>query len=404
MNARTALVTGGTGFIGGNIVRALLRNGRYDKIFMLVRKHAQSDLGGRKRVTNIFSDVVPEVRGKITVMDGDITEENCGINSNSLDLLRAHSDRAECFHMAADIRFSPDERQTIFKTNLEGTRNLLNLIRKAGIRRLHHLSTAYICGGYQGTASENRSSGYGQTFRNPYEESKFLAEKLVWENTARDGLETTAYRPSIVVGDSKTGRTTSFAGYYAYMRGFMLLRQEVIRMLRRHPQEYAQEGIYLDNGTLHLPLIVWGTPQATINLVCIDYAVDLILKLSSNRASIGHSFHIVNPKPPRADWLLESGLAALDMRGVKLLDENTMLSSRDGLKKLIAKTPLIDDLEKKIHQAVRQYIDYSEGEPIFDTTNTKRVLGEIPVHPEVNEELVKKLLSYAVKTRFGKPR
>jgi thioester reductase-like protein len=45
----------------------------------------------------------------------------------------------------------------------------------------------------------------GQSFKNFYEETKFLAEMEV----ARSGLPVTTYRPSIVVGDSRTGETGS---------------------------------------------------------------------------------------------------------------------------------------------------------------------------------------------------
>src|SRR6202000_3048246 len=69
---------------------------------------------------------------------------------------------------------------------------------------------------------EERDLEKGQAFNNFYEETKHRAEILV-RDRMRDGLPATIYRPSIVVGDSRTGVTQKLDGPYFFMR--WLLRQ-----------------------------------------------------------------------------------------------------------------------------------------------------------------------------------
>src|SRR5437899_1298015 len=75
---------------------------------------------------------------------------------------------------------------------------------RGGLRRFTSISTAFVAGGHAGCISED-DLDVGQRFRNPYEQSKFEAERLVahW----RERLPVTVVRPSIVVGERDTGWT-----------------------------------------------------------------------------------------------------------------------------------------------------------------------------------------------------
>lgn len=400
MRENAALITGGTGFIGGRLLRRLLELDRFDKIYVLMRRGRNSSvsISAEERAATVFADIPKEKQKKIVVLEGDVTQENCGLTHGLLLLLEHEASALECFHTAADIRFGEENRDDIFKTNCTGTSNLLWLLATLGVRRLHYVSTAYVCGDRKGFLLEGELDKK-QNFRNPYEESKFQAELWVWNFATRQGIPTTVYRPSIVVGDSVTGVTGSFAGYYAYMRGFALLRREIVRALEQQPEEYHQEGIYLRDEKLHLPLVIWGNPQAEINIVCIDYVTNLIARLAFSSLASGLTFHIVNPRPPEAQWLLRASLGALNIVGTHLLDT---LDNLQTLKRLITKTPIIDSLEKRIHGNVRKYVDYSEVGPDFSMANVERVLGKIPEHPAVNTELIRRLLLYAADHNFGK--
>ncbi|MDP3785412.1 MAG: SDR family oxidoreductase [bacterium] len=399
---KVAIITGATGFIGGHLVKRFLESAEFEKVITIVRSSKAHPPA--ERMMSVLSQLNGKPAGwpkKPVVLKGDVTLETCGLDAAMLTELKKLGSRAELFHVAADIRFGEAEREEIFSTNLEGTRNVLNLAEEAGIKRIHHFSTAYIFGDFRKTAGEE-DCWVGQEFRNPYEESKFKAEKLVEEYTRRCGFATTVYRPSIVVGDSRTGQALRFFGYYGYMKGFEILRRWVIRNLN-HKDGYRKEGIFQDkNGVLHLPIRLWGVPQATVNLVCVDYLVDVIFKLAANPLSIGKTFHVVNPEPPRFGWLLETGLKVLKVSGVRVLDASHLEGqSLKEIKAIVIRTPIIDELEKKVNQLIMSYIDYVEGEPIFTQDNVKAALGYIPKHPLMDESLIIKLLNHAILRRFN---
>ena len=83
----------------------------------------------------------------------------------------------------------------------------------------------------------------GQTFKNTYEQSKFRAEWLVKDFSCRYGLQATIYRPSIIIGSSLTGQTTSFTGYNYLAKVFYRQKQFILRELVKNPGKLAGSGI-----------------------------------------------------------------------------------------------------------------------------------------------------------------
>ena len=88
---------------------------------------------------------------------------------------------------------------------------------RGGLDSFAHVSTAYVAGTHTGRFTED-DLYVGQDFRNPYERSKFEAELVVRERG--DSLPTQVVRPSIVVGDSRTGWTPAFNVLYWPLRAF----------------------------------------------------------------------------------------------------------------------------------------------------------------------------------------
>ena len=118
-------------------------------------------------------------------------------------------------HCAASVSFDLplDESRSV---NVEGTRRMLEFARGCpGLERFSYVSTAYVAGEPGGLFREDELA-VGQRFRNPYERSKFEAE-LALRSEGRD-LPLQILRPSIVVGDSSTGRTSSFNVLYGPLK------------------------------------------------------------------------------------------------------------------------------------------------------------------------------------------
>ena len=128
-------------------------------------------------------------------------------------------------HSAASLTFQAEEADgEPWRSNVQGTRHMLDVCRQAGIRQCHHVSTAYVCGTRRGRILESELDE-GQQPGNDYERSKLTAEKEVLAADCFDRV--TVYRPSIIVGDSRTGYTTSYHGFYTPLRVAHSLLQTV---------------------------------------------------------------------------------------------------------------------------------------------------------------------------------
>ena len=108
--------------------------------------------------------------------------------------------------------------------NVDGARRILELAYRAlehgePLRRLIHVSTAYVAGTHGATFHE-RDLDVGQGFRNTYEQSKLEAEQLVAGHA--DALPAVVVRPSIVVGEHDSGWASAFTALYWPLRAFAL--------------------------------------------------------------------------------------------------------------------------------------------------------------------------------------
>jgi dihydroflavonol-4-reductase len=165
-----ALVTGATGFVGAAVARALVREG------WQVRALARPG-----------SD-----RRNIQALPVEVSEGNLA-DRPSLD--RALSGCEALFHVAADYRLgAPDWRQ-LYQTNVDGTRNILEASRQAGVRRVVYTSSVATVGI---PANEDTPVGVGDMIGH-YKRSKFLAEQLVRE-TALSGIPVVIVNPSTPIG------------------------------------------------------------------------------------------------------------------------------------------------------------------------------------------------------------
>ncbi|HEU4976081.1 MAG TPA: SDR family oxidoreductase [Baekduia sp.] len=210
----TTLITGATGFVGGEVlVRLLEQTG--DDVVALVR--AEDDERAQARIDAALDHLLPPgtvPARRVRAVAADLERPHLGLTPRRCLRLAAELDAV--IHCAASIEFTlPLERATAI--NVDGTRELLRLAGCApGLRRFVHVSTAFVAGDRAGRFLETEGD-VGQTCRNTYEQTKLAAEQEV----LAAGLPGTVIaRPSIVVGDSATGWTSAFNVIYWPLQAF----------------------------------------------------------------------------------------------------------------------------------------------------------------------------------------
>ena len=207
------LITGATGLVGRYVVRDLLLNGH--QLAVVVRPSKKSD--PRKRMEEILQYWESQLGRPLprpVVLAGDIAEPGFAMSDTDQEWVRENVDKI--IHSAAILEFyGSDRKGEPWRTNLGGTRNMIALCRDLQIHDIHYVSTAYVAGLQSERAMEDNLD-VGQSFRNDYEESKFLAEQEVRAIDFADHV--TVYRPAVIAGDSVTGYTNTYHGIYLYLR------------------------------------------------------------------------------------------------------------------------------------------------------------------------------------------
>jgi dihydroflavonol-4-reductase len=170
-----ALVTGGTGFVGASVVRELLADGASVRVLARPR-------GDRRAVEGL----------PVELVEGDLGDPG--------SLRRAVHGVAHVFHVAADYRLWAPDPQRLYRTNVDGTRAMLQAAVDAGAKRIVYTSTVGALGlphdGLPGTEDTPTSLA---AMVGPYKASKFLAEQLALE-FARAGAPVVIVNPSAPVG------------------------------------------------------------------------------------------------------------------------------------------------------------------------------------------------------------
>ncbi|MBI4561434.1 MAG: NAD-dependent epimerase/dehydratase family protein [Candidatus Rokubacteria bacterium] len=169
------LVTGGTGFVGANLVRALVADGH--RVRVLARP--QSD---RRALAGC----------PVELVTGDLLEPE--------SLQRAVTGCRVVFHVAADYRLWTPTPALLYRANVEGTRHVLEAALRAQVERVVYTSTV-------GTLGIPKDGGPGtettpvrlEDMVGPYKRSKFLAERVA-EGFLAKGLPLVIVNPSAPVG------------------------------------------------------------------------------------------------------------------------------------------------------------------------------------------------------------
>lgn len=303
-----------------------------------------------------FLQTLPET-SRTSLLSGDVAAVDLGLSGQEIQALA--QEVTHIYHLA-EINYHGIERPEVKRVNVDGTVNVLAFAKECKhLQRLIYVSTAFVSGDRVGVVMEDELEE-GQGFRDAIEETKFQAEVLV--QNAKGRLPITVLRPSIVVGDSRTGEIDRLVGPYYTV---------ILHLLS--PKE------------LRLPLP--GSGYTPLNMVPLDFVAKATYALAVDPNAVGKTFHLTDPNPLSTKRVIE--LVA------KTAGKKPPLGRIPaGLTKFLMRAPGLEKLLRAPRQALESFNHFA----IYNCRNAMSLLSPKGIECPPFESYVEPLVAYVGKT------
>jgi nucleoside-diphosphate-sugar epimerase len=361
------LLTGCTGFIGRYLLHDLL----VANVPVVALLRPRGNENARTRLERIVQSWEAQLGRRLPrpiCFSSDVHQPSHGL----LDSLRSQlrGQRGAVLHNAGNVAFHRTSDNEPWRTNVEGTRYLVELAQELGIEEFHHVSTAYVCGDRRDTIYEEQLD-CGQQFESDYEHSKFAAEKMIRQAGFR---KLNVFRPGSVTGDSRNGYTLTYHGIYLFARFTHWAR-------RRCGGKPGQRW--------HFPLRLLQTGMERHHLVPVDVVSNAIVAIVGQRLLPGNTYHLT-PVKPTTNADVEAAIANFfNYYGVSF--EGQHLSSPAPF----------NEIEQAFNKATAGAEHrYCHSDPEFKCQNTLRAYPEWS-GVEISEEYLLRIFDFAVRNHFG---
>ncbi|MGB7946350.1 MAG: NAD-dependent epimerase/dehydratase family protein [Candidatus Binatia bacterium] len=308
MEKKLALVTGASGFTGGHLCRRLVSAGH--RVRALIR---DPRLAGELR------------RQGIETAQGDLRDPRS---------LEGALDSVEVvYHIAAAYRQGSLSRAELFAINVEGTKHLLDVAIRAGVRRFIHCSTIGVHGSVTNTPA-NEQSPYAPG--DDYQESKMRAEKLVLEYMAGGRMPIVIFRPVGIYGP----------GDLRFLKLFKAIQTKRFVML--------------------------GSGEVLYHLIYIDDLIDGIVLCATEDRAVGNVYILAGKQPVKLNQLVQVIAEHLGVRPTRLRLPLTPVYVAGWICEMICKPFGINP------PLYRRRVDFFRKTRSFDISKARAELGFEP--------------------------
>lgn len=308
MIGQRVLVTGGTGVVGRPLVAALSAMGK--EVVILSRKLPKN------------GDIL--AHPACTHLQGDVSQPLLGLAPEIYHHLATRIETI--FHLAARTDFKGATVAEYQAINIDGVRHIYALA-KAAAAHLHHVSTAFVRGRYDGIFHEDELD-CGQGFRNSYEESKFRGEQFLRDQLAQGNTPpVTIYRPGIILERHPSQASANTFGPFIFLDAVF----RILLAAHRHNQ---------DQQTVR----VRGSITGSLPFIFDDNVVEAILGIAATPDIHGRTFHLLSAEPCANRMLEEVFNAAFGRTAAQLTTaEDFIAAPPTPAEKILARKTAIYD-------------------------------------------------------------
>ncbi len=369
----TYFITGATGVVGSAVVRELLARSSC-RLILLIRAQNNADL--QKRVHSLLNFLnidATTANARIEPLIGDTEVEGFGLNSQ--DYQRLAGSVTHIIHSAASVRMNlPLELAR--RTAVAATENIMQLAllcqAQGTLQKVEMISTVGVGGRWPGPLPEAWINE-PRNFHNTYEQAKAEAETII-ERYLKAGLPVTVHRPSMVVGDSHTGRIPHFQIFY-HLAEFISGRRTF--------------GLLPDLANYH------------VDIVPSDYVAQAIVWSSSTQVTRGKILHLCGGAEQAVSLksLKRKVSAKFTQSGIAVPTTRTLpIAWFSRLVRLI--TPFTPKRIKRALATLPIFLDYLAEEQVFGRIATRPLLESAGIILPDAEVFLDTVLDYYISKTY----
>lgn len=367
------LLTGATGFLGAYLIKELVQMNPSIQIYCVVRardkQHALQRIQVNMEKYHLWND---HYLKQLKPIVGYLDKPQLGLSTEEFQQLAQTIDAI--YHNGAKVNYVQPYHMHK-DTNVTGTENIIKLACTEQVKPVHFLSTIAIFGpaGYlDGTAvlfEDTPIDAYLPIVEKDigYSQSKWVAEKIMWEAKKR-GVPITVLRPGFIMGDSQTGVHNTEDYMARLIKGCIQLKA------------YGE------------------LPNQRKEFVPVDFVSKAITTICKDPANFGKAYHLVPPQEESME-LGEFFQKITDKIGYPLekkayddwVEALIKVSSQHASNAL---TPFLPMLTEKVERNKTVWELY-ENMAHFDSTNTQTVLqAHGIIYPQMDDQLIKRYFKY----------
>ena len=207
------------------------------------------------------------------------------------------------------------------------------------------------------------------------------------------GMRWSIYRPSIVYGDSRTGRSLLFNALYYPVRTALFIKDLYEKdILERGGRKAVEMGVRVEpDGRIRLPLRIEAPREGGINLIPVDHFTEAFLSIMEE-APEGGIFHIVNDRVTRIEELIDYTSGFLRLTGIRGCGREAFAAEPRNA------------VETLFDHYVEPYLPYMRDTRRFDAAKSRPLLERNGVRcPDFGYEIFARCMSFAVESGWRSP-